>query len=244
LQKRPKKPNNLIKSDLAARLRVPADYVVDCETKAEGLARGAEAGPLSPEDEAALMLGRAEKEAEALVEAARREVDDIRTAARTEGSQAAEDELNAAVAQMEKRWAELEAEVKDQVGKFWATVEPELLKLAVEIAGKIVRQEIDGNREFIVEAVKAGLHQLTERQNLKIRVNPSDYQFVCDRKSDLLAGFDATSLDVIEDRRVGEGGWVIESENGHLDGKIDTQLREVERTLLETCHNGGNQIAA
>jgi len=244
LQKRPKKPNNLIKSDLAARLRVPADYVVDCETKAEGLARRADAEPLSPEDEAALALDRAGKEAEALVEAARREVDDIKTAAYAEGRQAAEGELNAAVAQMEKRWAELEAEVKDQVAKFWVAVEPELLKLAVEIAGKIVRQEVDGNREFIVEAVRTGLHQLTERQNLKIRVNPSDYQFVCDRKSDLLAGFDATSLDVIEDRRVGEGGWVIESENGHLDGKIETQLREVERTLLETCHNGGNQIAA
>ena len=244
MHKRPKKPNNLIKSDLAARLRVPADYVIDCETRAEGLARRTEVEQLSPEDEVALMLGRAEKEAEALIEAARREADGIRTAAYAEGRQSAEDELDVAIAQIETRWAELEAEVTDQVDKFWVSVEPELLKLAVEIAGKIVRQDIDGNREFIVEAVRTGLHQLTERQNLKIRVNPSDYQLVCERKADLLAGFDSTSLDVVEDRRVGEGGWVIESENGHLDGKIDTQLREVERTLLETCHNAGNQVAA
>lgn len=244
MRKGPRRPGGLIKGKLAARLHAAAEYVVGCKTAVEDPQPREQAEPLSPEDEAALILQRARDEAEALIAEARREGERIRTAAYEEGRQAADEELNAAIARLDQYKVELEAQVTSQVEEFWTSVEPELLKLAVDIARKIVRREVAENREFIFDAVRAGLHQLAERQNLKIRVNPSDYQFVREHRADLVAGFETEQMDVIEDRRVDEGGWAIESPNGHLDGRIETQLREVEKSLLETCHNGGNQIAA
>jgi flagellar assembly protein FliH len=113
-----------------------------------------------------------------------------------------------------------------------------VLKLSVEIARKIVRREIEKDDEFIIDAVKAGLHQLSSRQDLKIRVNSADSEMVKEHRDDLTASFDGMPpVEVIEDRRVPQGGWIVESTSGRLDGRVDTQLNEIERSLTETLRD-------
>lgn len=226
--------SKIIKADSVANPEVAGFYLVDCKLDRR---RHPRAKGTSPEDESHLMLENAREEAEGIVSEARAEAESIRTSAYEDGNQAAIQELAAAKSAMEERLAEIEADAQKQIEDFWKAIEPELIKLSVEIAGKIVRREIDGQKDFVLETVKAGLYQLRDRRNVTIRVRSEDYEFIRGHKEDLAASFDGVqSLELIEDRRVGEGGCMIESSNGHLDARIETQSAEIERALLEAAH--------
>ncbi|MDO8585662.1 MAG: FliH/SctL family protein [Armatimonadota bacterium] len=214
------------------------DYLVDCQRLAA--ARRKRAGePPSVEDLTENILIQAREEASRLVAEAGEQADGIRAAAYEEGRRFAETDLAQIRLEMAQRLDELEAEAAAQVAQFWRDVEPELLQLAVEIAQRIVRREIEKNSDFMLDAIKAGLHQLSDRRQLKIRVNAAQSGFLREHKDDLLSGFDGiSSVEIIEDRRISEGGWVVESANGRVDGKIESQLQEVERTLVEVCRDG------
>lgn len=193
----------------------------------------------SPEEAAASILDQAREEAAALIASAKQEADSIREAACQEGYQSGLDRLEQERSALADRFAEIETQSAEQIEEQWAALEPELLKLAVEIAAKIVRQEVSANQELVLNTVKAGLRQLRDRRELKIRVNPADYEFVRERRDDIAGSCDGVrSLEVIDDRRVDQGGCIIESSNGHLDGRIETQVCEVERALMEAAHDG------
>ena len=225
----------LIKHKRVAVAADSGDYLVDCQRLAA--ARRRRSGePPSTEDAAADILNRAGEEGIRLVAQAREEADGIRAAAYEEGHRSAEADIERTKSEMAERLAELEAEAAAQVAQFWQDVEPDLLKLAVDIAQKIVRREIERDSDFMLEAIKAGLHQLSDRRGLRIRVNAAQSGFLREHKDELVAGFDGiSSVEIIEDRRISEGGWMVESANGRVDGKIESQLREVERSLLEAC---------
>jgi len=221
--------NKIIKAEPVAGF-----YLVDCKPDRRRHAKCA-----SPEEEARLLVETAREEAETIILEARAEGESIRQTAYEEGSRAAEEELETAKSAMDQRLAEIEADAAKQIEDFWKSIEPELLTLSVEIAGKIIRREIDGQQEFILETIKAGLYQLRDRRDVKIRVSSEDYKFIREHKEDLAASFDGVqSLELIDDRRVSQGGCIIETSNGHLDARVETQSAEIERALLEAAHEG------
>ncbi|MDI6826903.1 MAG: FliH/SctL family protein [Armatimonadota bacterium] len=226
--------SSLIKAKVVAPSK--SVYVVACETDVK---KRRKVSASSPQDQARAIIESAKEEAAQILENAQLEAESLRTAAYNEGYQAGLQELDAQKQALAVRATEIENEVEKQLADFWAKIEPELLKLAVEIAEKIIRHELAENNEYVLSTVKTALYQLRDRREIKIRVNPNDYELVRNHKDDLVCSFDGVhSLEIIEDRRVDQGGCVIESVNGELDARISTQLGEVERALMEAAHNG------
>ncbi|MCL6518671.1 MAG: hypothetical protein K6T99_02455 [Armatimonadetes bacterium] len=226
--------NSLIKAKVVAQCE-PV-YVVTCDTEIKKRRKGSTS---SPQDQARVVVESAKEEAAQILENANREAEAIRAAAYNEGYQAGLRELNAEKEALAERAALVEKEAEKQLVEFWAEIEPELLKLAVEIAEKIIRHELAENNKYVLSTVKTALYQLRDRREIKIRVNPNDYELVRSHKDELICSFDGVhELEIIEDRRVDQGGCVIESANGELDARIATQLAEVERALMEAAHNG------
>jgi len=239
--------SSIIKGRLLGRRGgVQGEYVVDPEKVGRGqLGRSRRSRHASPEDAARAIVEDANEQAAALILAARQEAEAIRASAYQEGREASLSELEAEKAALAERLAAIEADVERRVEEFWAAIEPELLRLAVDIAGKIVYREISENDGFVLSTIKAALQQLRDRHELKIRVNPADYELAREHKDEIASSCDGVrSIEIIEDRRVGQGGSLIESSNGHLDARLDTQLGEVERALLEAAHDGSNETAA
>lgn len=192
-----------------------------------------------PEDIAKAIIAQAEAEARELVEKATAEAESIRSAAYNEGYEKGLHQLDEARQEVIAQIARIEADAVKEIERFWSVIEPELLKLSVEIAGKIVRHHIDEADGFVLTTVKEGLRQLRDRQEIKIRVNPEDYDLMRERKEDVVSSCDGIkSIEIIDDRRVDAGGCVIESGNGDLDARIKTQLSEVEKALLEASRYG------
>jgi len=236
--------SSVVRSDLLGRLTVEGEYVIDPQKTGRGHAgRARRSMSASPENRAKSIVDQANEEAAALISAAQQEAEAIRSAAHREGREAALAEMDAEKNALDERIARIEADAERQVQEFWVSIEPELLKLAVDIARKIVHRETSESQEFVLETVKAGLHQLRDRQELRIRVNPADYEFVREHKEEIASSCDGVrSLEVLDDRRVDQGGSVIESGKGHLDVRIETQLREAERSLLEAAHDGDSEV--
>lgn len=235
----------LIKADTVARKRCEDIYLVDCGSRTEVRRRQPETSKTSPKEQAEYIIGQAKHEAEMLVAEAEERAESIRSDAYEEGYQAGLRELDAGKAMLNQRLEELEGELRRQVMEHWAEMEPEILQLAVEIARKIIRYEIDENKSIILTTVKAGIEQLRERRELKLRVNPADYEFVREHKEEITESYDGVrSVEVVQDRRVESGGCIVESANGHLDGRTETQIKEVERALLEAHQDGKFDIPA
>lgn len=237
--------SSLIKRNLLPSRGENEEYLIEPE---KGLHRGHHSRKIkgaTAEDAARSIIAQAQEESEALVLRATEESESIRETAYREGYEAGMHQLDADRLELAENFSNLESEVENQVAEFWTNIEPELLKLSVEIAGKVVRQKIDENEEFVLTTVKAGLKQLRDRQELKIHVNPDDYKLLRERREDVQSSCDGIrSVEVIDDRRVEKGGCLIESGNGHLDGRIETQLGEVEHTLLEAVRYGESEISA
>ena len=76
------------------------------------------------------------------------------------------------------------------------------------------------------------LRRITEKDHVRIRVSVADAPHIREMRDDLLTLVDGIkNLEILDDRRVGDGGVVIETGAGTIDAKIETQLAEVERTL-------------
>jgi flagellar biosynthesis/type III secretory pathway protein FliH len=77
------------------------------------------------------------------------------------------------------------------------------------------------------------LRRITDKEQVRIRVSVSDAEQVKSLREELIAMTDGLrQLEIIDDRRVGDGGCVIETGAGTIDAKIETQFAEVERALV------------
>ena len=238
--------SNVIKGESLGALDTKAVRVIGAEAIKQGHAGYSRRNrKVTPEELARSIVDEADQEAAALVSAAHQEAEQIRSAAHKEGFEAGFKELDEERATLAERVAELEADLERRVEEFWVEIEPQLLKLAVDIARKIVCQEVSEHQEFVLNMVKVGLRQLRDRHEIRIRVNPADYEFVRGQKDEIASSCDGIrALEIIDDRRVDEGGCIIESSHGHLDARLETQFEEAERALLEAACDGQNEIGA
>ncbi len=153
---------------------------------------------------------------------------EARERALSEAMRTAEESYRAKVARVDS----LAAALREERDSFFDRIEPELVRLAVSIAEKIIDQELELRPELVVDMVRSAMKRLRDRERLRVSVNPRDFEHVRSARDDLVSAVDGVrKLDVIEDRRVDPGGSVIESQNGTLDARIKTQLDEITRAL-------------
>ncbi len=219
----------------AAPLPRSAEYAPQADAPAldpVALYTEAEAVLLSARAEAAEMIEDAETQAEAL-----------REAAWQEGFHAGGVEARSAVeAELRAEWAarqdalrqELDAIASDIAAaraKLWQRQESEMVALALDIAKQVIKTEV--SQPAVVHAVLANaLRRITDKDNVRVRVSVSDAPRVKEAREDLMEIVDGLRfIEIVEDRRVGDGGCVIETNAGTIDAKIETQIAEVARAL-------------
>lgn len=205
------------------------------------------AAPVSAEAmriEAEELLQSARTEAAELIEDAQVQAEALREAAWQEGHHegkiaaraAAEAEVHA---EWEERKAALRAEM-EQIGiqiadareQLWLRQESEMVALSLAIARQVVKTEVQQNPDVIRQVIANAIRRVTDKENLRIRVSIADSFAVKEMREDLLEVIDGLRhLEIIDDRRITDGGCVIETNAGTIDAKMETQLGEVARAL-------------
>jgi Flagellar biosynthesis/type III secretory pathway protein len=114
--------------------------------------------------------------------------------------------------------------------------EAQMLDLALEVARKVVREELKLQPAHVLAIVRDTLRRVQGFGRLRIRVNPLDVDLLRQNRPSLLQVVDGVEgIEIVEDRRVDQGGSVIETEQGVYDARIRTQLGEIERALREAA---------
>jgi len=194
--------------------------------------------------EAERVLAGANAQAAELLEDAQVQSEALREAAWQEGHHEGRVEARAAVeaelrADWDTRAAALRAELDGMVTQIasarealWARQEPEMVALALDIARQVVKTEVRQNPEVVRALIANAVRRITDKDNVRVRVSVSDAPRVKEMRQDLLELMDGLRhLEIVDDRRVGEGGCVIETNAGTIDAKIETQFSEVARAL-------------
>lgn len=112
--------------------------------------------------------------------------------------------------------------------------EPFLLNISVNIAKKIIQQELKQHSEQIVATVQAGLKQVMERGEILIQVSPDDYPLILSHAEELERYIDSESvLRIVPDHtQASAGGCMIQTPNGSYDVTVDSQLKAITKQLL------------
>ncbi|MCC6729238.1 MAG: hypothetical protein IT208_07850 [Chthonomonadales bacterium] len=186
------------------------------------------------EAEAAGMLARARRDAAAFGQKARE--DGYRDGhaegyaiGRGEGQRAFDAERAAMRADVEA----LTARIAEERARIWRDCEEDVIRLVLEIARKVVKDDAEVNRGIALSTIRNALRRVVATDEVRIRVNVLDLETVRSSRADLMEMLDGVRhLELVEDRRVSPGGCVVETANGAIDARIDTQVGEIETALL------------
>jgi flagellar assembly protein FliH len=112
--------------------------------------------------------------------------------------------------------------------------EDELLKLSFVLAKKIIRQEIKQDRQIMAQVVSEALREFPEQHDIIICLHPEDYQVISSNRELFLAGVgNDRQITLKPDEAMSVGGCVVESSTGVIDARIEAQLDEIYRSLVE-----------
>lgn len=118
--------------------------------------------------------------------------------------------------------------------RLWEQMEPQVIEMVLEIARKVLREEIQARREATLSLIKHALRRVADTEHVRIRVHPDDLQIAREHREDFLAVCDGIrQIEIVDDQRVGGGGCIIETPSGTIDASLRTQMQSVERALRE-----------
>ena len=181
------------------------------------------------------LLNDAHQRVKTIVEEARAGAIEVSERARVEGKDAGHTEgLAAAEREMEEMLATMRSLIdmaRVERHKIIEGAEPEIVKLAMGIAERILHKAVEVDREVVISISKAAIAELVDRESITVRVNPIDLERMKQHRDSMLALGETKHMRVIEDQRVDPGGVVVETEAGTLDAKISTQVEEAKRVL-------------
>lgn len=145
------------------------------------------------------------------------------------GYQTAKEELLNGVEEIKQKFFNsiniLEEEVKNG-NEFLKQVENELSQTAIEVAKEVILKELKHSSSEIAVALSKNLiEELKDAKNIKLKVNPKDYDALKEYYSSI------ENIRVDSDNAITEGGVVILSDVGNLDGNISTRLEKVKNLI-------------
>lgn len=121
--------------------------------------------------------------------------------------------------------------------------EMEILGLSTIIAEKILRSQLEIKPELTQKIIKAAIEQLKDKEEIKIIVNPALarnlYEFAEGLKETVKG---LKTVKIIEDKTIPKDGVIVESPESRIDARIETQLSEITKNLMQEFSEEQNAL--
>lgn len=131
--------------------------------------------------------------------------------------------------------AEIASEIAEQCNQLLADVEVRASLIAVEIAKKIVDQEIETRPGIVVDWTRSALHELRLSNQVLVRVAESDAEALDQAWDELQAAFKSIG----EIRKVVDSdlqrGVIVESDLGTVDATVETFINKLSEADEEAA---------
>ncbi len=105
-----------------------------------------------------------------------------------------------------------------------------VIKLAVQISEKILKQEIK-HTALIETSINEAVKKVMGANHVHIKVNPVDYELINGngKAAMIERNFDKVKFEVTD--KIEEGGCIIETEIGNVDARIQSQINAISSQL-------------
>jgi flagellar assembly protein FliH len=157
-------------------------------------------------------------------------MEDARRAGYSEGEAAGRSRSQADVRPLLERLARTIEELAEIKPRLRAQAESDVVRLAVAVARRVLRRELNVDPSAIEGLVKAALEQLDLRDITRVRVHP-DHEAALRRC--LQKAAPDRAIEVAGDSTLELGAILFETARGNLDASVETQLGEIERGLAD-----------
>ena len=122
----------------------------------------------------------------------------------------------------------------EQKDSIISEAEPFLLELSTVIASQILKQELESHPNQFVELIKQHILRFKEKESITVCVHPDDFDFIQSQRVHLIAVVNGeTEIKIIPDHSVSAKGCIIRTAYGSVDARIDTQIEEIKRCILD-----------
>ena len=145
-----------------------------------------------------------------------------------DGRRAVEADAEARLADLGARLAGAVEQLTAVRGVLLRRSERDLVRLAIAMAERILRREVDVDRELLLVMARVAIDRLGDQVAASIRLNPVDHDVILSRHPADAAG----AVELIADPSVPRCGAIVTSSFGTIDVSIDSQVRELSRALL------------
>jgi len=120
--------------------------------------------------------------------------------------------------------------------------EDDLLRLVMMIAKQVIRHELSQDRKILAQFVSEAVGGLSDQSDIVICFNPDDYRLVSGNRQFYLAGVsDKLQVTIKPDEQVTSGGCIIETPTGLVDARLETQLAEIFKRLMQERGHGSDE---
>ena len=110
--------------------------------------------------------------------------------------------------------------------------EEKILNLVFSVTEKVIHREVTTSRDIVYDVLKSAIKQVTDKEGIKVRLNPEDYRYILEMNPGIIDSFDnIRNMSVVEDNSIRRGGVVIETSSGEVDARLDQQLHEVRKAI-------------
>ncbi len=197
----------------------------------------------SLKDECDAMLDEANEEVARRIEEAKSECDAIREAARKEGYEAGQLEASKELEAERERLAEYQANLQKEYEEMVRSIEPEMVEVITNVYEHVFGDNFFSRRDVLVCLINKALMHVDSSDRVTICVSQYDY--------DMLVGMKAALLDKVPYREepeimqrddLAKGQAKIETPFGIIDCSIDTELKELARTLTVLSYEGRKEV--
>jgi flagellar assembly protein FliH len=173
---------------------------------------------------------QAESEREAELRARQAELEAARLAGFAEGEAVARAELAEAVRGFVEATTGVSRFRSDLVDRYHA----ELLELAIEVARKVIGEEIASRPHRWFAMVREGVQRSLDRERIRIRVGAMLHSHLLAGLRELRAQLDdVKDLELVEEVSLAPYGCVIETAYGELDLTVESQLAAIRAAFTD-----------
>jgi flagellar assembly protein FliH len=147
-----------------------------------------------------------------------------------EGEAAARNRAAAEIKATMDRMAQSLQELAGMRARLRHEAEGDLVRLALEVARRVVRREIAVDPDALRGLVNAALEKLRGQDISRVKVHPSHVAML---SACLKQAPNGNTVEVMADSSREPGSVIFETSRGNLDASVDAQLLEIERGLTD-----------
>jgi flagellar assembly protein FliH len=189
-------------------------------------------------EEAEAIIKEAEREAVKLIEVAQIEGDKLKKSiedeARAEGFKKGYEEAKRQYESLIKEAEEIKKNAEEEYRELLNGVESDAVNVILDIAKKVIGEEISLNKDIILEVLRKGFEKCSNKDDITIKVSPEDHDFAVKNREKILSlAGGVGKLDIKKDPSLNAGDLIIETPYGSVDAGISTKLKKIEDTFTK-----------